>query len=318
MSYNSKPNLGRDSREYERLSNNDQVDVGGEFEEAPASNPNNGNYSIWGIWRWIKIGVLFVSVVVLALVFVKWAGPIFINKGNISRFSCLFMCDVNDTPLQMVVPVLNWAMTTFSTQVLAVVIFASLALFPVVMLPSSPSIWLAGIIFGYGIGFLLTEAGMMVGFSLPYFIGSLFRDKVQASIFMLKILITWLEKHPRKAAIVRLASEGDWLYQFRVVFLIRVSPFPYPILNYVIVPTNIQYIPYLFGSIIGIVPDVLVGLYSGDLMRTFADDDNKPHTKLQMIFDIVGLCVTIAATVIIGISAKRRLEQLEREELVCE
>ncbi|GAB2266285.1 hypothetical protein Dimus_001302 [Dionaea muscipula] len=37
----------------------------------------------------------------------------------------------------------------------------------------------------------------------------------------------WMETYPKKASIIRLVGEGDWLNQFRAVVLIRVSPFPY-------------------------------------------------------------------------------------------
>ncbi|GAB2278119.1 hypothetical protein Dimus_012817 [Dionaea muscipula] len=37
----------------------------------------------------------------------------------------------------------------------------------------------------------------------------------------------WMETYPKKASIIRLVGEGDWLNQFRAVVLIKVSPFPY-------------------------------------------------------------------------------------------
>lgn len=84
--------------------------------------------------------------------------------------------------LQELMPIINWEMTTFSTPVLALVIFGSVALFPTLLLPSTPSMWVAGMTFGYGIGFLLIIAGVAVGVSLPYFIGSMFHHKIQVCI----------------------------------------------------------------------------------------------------------------------------------------
>ena len=84
--------------------------------------------------------------------------------------------------MQEIIPILNWETSTFSTPVLAVLVFASLALFPTLLFPSSPSMWVAGMTFGYGYGFLLIFSGMAVGVSLPYFVGSLFYHKIQVCL----------------------------------------------------------------------------------------------------------------------------------------
>lgn len=79
---------------------------------------------------------------------------------------------------------LNWETHTFSTPVLAVLVFASVALFPTILLPSSPSMWVAGMTFGYGYGFLLIISAAAIGVSLPYFISYLFYHKIQVRKFV--------------------------------------------------------------------------------------------------------------------------------------
>ncbi|KAJ0785372.1 hypothetical protein HanOQP8_Chr02g0042351 [Helianthus annuus] len=64
--------------------------------------------------------------------------------------------------------------------------------------------WVAGVSFGYALGFLLIMFGVTISASLPYFIGSLFYNKIQG----------WLERYPRKALVIRLAGEGDTYNQF--------------------------------------------------------------------------------------------------------
>lgn len=94
--------------------------------------------------------------------------------------------------MQEIIPIINWETKTFSTPVLAVLVFASVALFPTLLLPSSPSMWVAGMTFGYGYGFLLIISGMAVGVSLPYFIGSLFYHKIQvrmSAVFIIYCLL---------------------------------------------------------------------------------------------------------------------------------
>nr|GMD82448.1 transmembrane protein 64-like [Ipomoea batatas] len=99
--------------------------------------------------------------------------------------------------------------------------------------------WVAGMSFGYGYGFLLIIGGAAIGVSLPYFIGYLFRRRVQV----------FIERYPKNASMIRLAGEGDCLNQFQAVALIRISPFPYIVYNYCAMATGVKYFPYLLGSL---------------------------------------------------------------------
>lgn len=79
---------------------------------------------------------------------------------------------------------MEWEATAFGRPVLALVLVASLALFPVFLIPSGPSMWLAGMIFGYGLGFVIIMVGTTIGMVLPYLIGLLFRDRIHVSHFV--------------------------------------------------------------------------------------------------------------------------------------
>ncbi|RWR80703.1 transmembrane protein 64 isoform X1 [Cinnamomum micranthum f. kanehirae] len=235
---------------------------------------------------WMKAVFFCVFVLVAAACFFIWGGPFLINK--------------------VVVPVLDWEMGAFSTPVLGFLLFVSMALFPALLLPSAPSMWIAGMTFGYGYGFLLIMAATSLGMSLPYFIGSLFRRRIHK----------WLDRWPEKSAIIRLAGEGNWLHQFRAVALLRISPFPYIIFNYAVVATNVNYGPYIFGSLVGTVPEVFLTIYSGILIRSLADA-TQGHQFLslqQIIYDAIGFCVAVAATAAVTIYAKRTLQKLQTEE----
>ncbi|RWW22585.1 hypothetical protein BHE74_00050798, partial [Ensete ventricosum] len=144
--------------------------------------------------------------------------------------------------MQVLLPIMEWEATAFGRPVLALVLIGSLALFPVVLIPSGPSMWLAGMIFGYGLGFLIIMVGTTIGMVLPYFIGLLFRERIHTTI-------------------LRLAGEGSWFHQFRVVALFRISPFPYTIFNYAVVVTSIKFGPYLSGSIAGMIPEAFIYIY---------------------------------------------------------
>lgn len=178
---------------------------------------------------------------------------------------------------------MKWEASAFNRRELAFILAASLAVFPVFLIPSGPSMWLAGMIFGYVFGFFIIMIGTTIGMILPYMIGLLFRDRIHvrefeiivffsvhgfvALFFLIMMLLLyfpfqqWLNRWPQKAALLRLAGEGSWFHQFRVVALFRVSPFPYTIFNYAIVVTSITFWPYLSGSVTGMVPEAFIYIY---------------------------------------------------------
>ena len=79
---------------------------------------------------------------------------------------------------------MQWEATAFGRPVLALVLVASLAFFPVFLIPSGPSMWLSGMIFGYGLGFVIIMVGTTIGMILPYLIGLLFRDRIHVSFLL--------------------------------------------------------------------------------------------------------------------------------------
>lgn len=252
----------------------------GEAVESPA--PTRGAI----VWYWVKLVVLFLCLGFLAVIVLVWVGPYFMDKE--------------------VIPILNWETRTFSTPVLSVLVFASVALFPTLLLPSTPSMWVAGMTFGYGFGFLLIISAASIGVSLPFIIGKTFHHKIEG----------WLEKYPKKASILRSAGAGNWFHQFRAVALIRISPFPYLIYNYCAVATNVKYGPYIVGSLVGMVPEIFVAIYTGILIRTLADASHEKHSLSapQIILNAAGFCLTVATTILVTAYARRRLDELQREE----
>ncbi|KAA8536667.1 hypothetical protein F0562_029145 [Nyssa sinensis] len=240
------------------------------------------NKSIW----WIKAIIWCLVTIMLLLIFLKWGVPFLFEK--------------------VLIPILQWEATAFGRPVLALILVASLALFPVFLIPSGPSMWLAGMIFGYGLGFIIIMVGTTIGMTLPYLIGLLFRDRIHQ----------WLKRWPQKAAMIRLAGEGSWFRQFRVVALFRVSPFPYTIFNYAIVVTNMRFWPYVCGSVAGMVPESFIYIYSGRLIRTFADVKYGNHhlTLVEIIYNIISFIVAVITTVAFTIYAKRTLNELKTVE----
>ncbi|KAI3445517.1 hypothetical protein Pfo_002182 [Paulownia fortunei] len=237
------------------------------------------------MWRMKAIIWCLITVIIL-LIFVKWGVPFLVEK--------------------VLYPILQWESTAFGRPVLALVLVGSLALFPVFLIPSGPSMWLAGMIFGYGLGFVIIMVGTTVGMVLPYLIGLLFRDQIHQ----------WLKRWPQKAAMIRLAGEGSWFHQFKVVALFRISPFPYTIFNYAIVVTSMRFWPYLCGSVAGMIPEAFIYIYSGRLIRTLADVKYRNHhlTLVEIIYNVISFIVAIITIVAFTVFAKRTLNDLETAE----
>ncbi|CAA0824783.1 SNARE associated Golgi protein family [Striga hermonthica] len=232
---------------------------------------------------WMKAILLCLFTAILLLIFGKWGLPFLLKK--------------------VLFPILRLEATAFGPPVLALVLVASLALFPLVLIPSGPSMWLAGMIFGYGLGFVIIMIGTTIGMILPYLVGFLFRDRIHQ----------WLKRWPQKAAVIRLAGEGSWFHQFKVVALFRNSPFPYPIFNYAIVVTSVRFWPYLGGSVVGMIPEAFIYIYSGRLLRTLADVKYGNHvmTPVEIIYNAISFIFAIVTIVAFGVYTKRTLNDLK-------
>ena len=105
-----------------------------------------------------------------------------------SNGCCIFICAFIYScshkiiwSLQGIIPLIKWERATLTPLVLACILFTTVALFPSIILPSTPSMWVAGMTFGYGYGFLLIMSAVAIGVSLPYLIGSLIHHKIQVS-----------------------------------------------------------------------------------------------------------------------------------------
>ncbi|XP_076893227.1 uncharacterized protein LOC143545184 [Bidens hawaiensis] len=223
---NETAHFAREAGEFERLvipDNEDRI-------EAESLQPQIERCNRPWKW-WLKTVTLSIVSILVSILILKWGVPFVFDK--------------------LLLPMMKWEAATFGRPVLAVILIGSMAVFPVLFLPSGPSMWLAGMMFGYGLGFVIIMVGTTIGMVLPYAIGLFFRDHIHQ----------WLKKWPQTGAMVRMAGEGDCFHQFRMVALFRISPFPYTIFNYAIVVTNIMFWPYLWGSVAGMIPEAFIYIY---------------------------------------------------------
>uniref|UniRef100_A0ACD5WXN3 Uncharacterized protein n=2 Tax=Avena sativa TaxID=4498 RepID=A0ACD5WXN3_AVESA len=250
-------------------------------EVLPDEQPKSRHF----IW-WMKVLLGSFLLIIVSYIFVKFGVPFAFEK--------------------VLLPIMQWEASAFGRPVLAPVLVASLALLPLILVPSGPSMLIAGMIFGYGWGFVIIMVGTTLGMAASYWIGSLFRERLHA----------WLKRWPQQIALIKLAGEGDWLQQFRVVALFRISPFPYTIFNYAVTVTEIKFNPYLCGSVAGMISEAFIYIYSGRLIRTLANVQygNYKMPPVEIAYNIISSIVAVVLTVTFTIYAKRALDDIKSSD----
>lgn len=174
----------------------------------------------------------------------------------------------------------------------------------VVSLPGSVLTLGGGAIFGVLLGTVYVFFAATVGAILAFLIGR----------YWLRSWVSQrLESSPKFRAIDRaIAEEG-----FKIVLLTRLSPiFPFSLLNYALSITQVSLRDYALGSI-GILPGTVLYVYLGALAGNLATIDpaagsNPQVQTIQWSFRLVGLVVTVLATLYITRLARKALEQLEQ------
>lgn len=237
--------------------------------------------------RWTKVVLWGTLALGVNGALVMWAFPLLLEK--------------------VIIPLMEWEAITFSRPLLVLVLLGSLALLPIFLIPTVPSMWLAGMIFGYGLGFLIIMAGTLTGSSLPFSLTRwLFHARIQ----------TWMQKWPKWAALIKLAEQGGWLQQFRVLLILRVSPIPYPLFNYVIATTNVKYGPYICSSCAILIPEAFITIYSGRLIKTLADmkSSSQHMTSFEIACNVLGFFMAVGVTIAGTIYGKKALRELEIKE----
>ncbi|CAM6100045.1 unnamed protein product [Calypogeia fissa] len=276
----------QDPDEYVRLGHSEEDDEL-EMEEFELRQPDDISWRRKRLMWWAKVSIVSLALIAVGSAAVFWGGPFILDR--------------------VVIPMLVWEASTFSKPVLALVLVLSLALFPIVLLPSAPSMWLTGMIFGYGLGYLIINVGTFLGQTFPYLIGRwVLHHRIQEL----------LTKRPKQAAVLRIAEQGSWFYQIRSIVILRFSPIPYPIFNYAITGTNITFAPYIMGSMLWMIPEAFITIYTGKMLKDLADlkKDKMPLTWPKVIYYLVNFAVAISIMVGVTVLGHRALKDLELRE----
>jgi uncharacterized membrane protein YdjX (TVP38/TMEM64 family) len=120
-----------------------------------------------------------------------------------------------------------------------------LAVSSLFFLPASPVIIATAAVFGFPLGFLGAELGIALGATSGF---------ILSRSFLRKDIAERLRRHPKFRAIDLAIEEEGW----KVVALLRLCPIPFGLANYFYGLTAIRFQPYLWTTVLGSLPSVLL------------------------------------------------------------
>jgi len=132
------------------------------------------------------------------------------------------------------------------------IVFVLIYAIGVLFLPATPFTIAGAVIFGKFHGMLYNLASDTLGASISFFLGRYFLHGVARGF--LETRMPWLD---RKAA-----DDG-----FSVIFYLRIFWFPFIVLNYAAGATRIRFRDYLLGTVLGVLPAVLLTTYFVGAMK---------------------------------------------------
>lgn len=176
----------------------------------------------------------------------------------------------------------------------------------VLLIPASIPTLAAGVLFGVVKGSIVAMIGGTAGAAAAYWVGRLMaRDWVARRI----------ARSRRFTALDNAVDE----HGLKVVALSRLSPIaPYAILNYVFGLTKVPFWKYLLGTVIGVMPGMILYVYVGAGLRSLAEMAAYTRgegriTPEYRLFFWAGLGVTVIVTVLLMRLAQRALRSERRK-----
>jgi uncharacterized membrane protein YdjX (TVP38/TMEM64 family) len=154
------------------------------------------------------------------------------------------------------------------------VLFIFIYALGVLFLPATPFTIAGAVIFGKFHGMLYNLSADILGASISFYLGRYFLHGIARGF--LETRMPWLD---RKAA-----EEG-----FSVIFYLRIFWFPFIVLNYAAGATRIRFRDYLLGTVLGILPAVLLFTYFVGSMKEVLATYRRPADLLtiDLIFPVL-------------------------------
>ncbi|CAN7078042.1 unnamed protein product, partial [Brassica oleracea var. botrytis] len=164
----------------------------------------------------------------------------------------------------------------------------SLSLFILTTIPALPLTMSAGLLFGSLIGTIIVSISGTMAASVAFLI---------ARYFARERILKLVEGNKKFLAIDKAIGEDG----FRVVTLLRLSPLlPFSLGNYLYGLTSVKFVPYVFGSWLGMLPGSWAYVSAGAFGRAIIQEESNvglPGGNGQLLTLGLGLLVTaLAAT----------------------
>jgi uncharacterized membrane protein YdjX (TVP38/TMEM64 family) len=153
---------------------------------------------------------------------------------------------------------------------------------------------------------LTVGAGVLLGFEEGLAVVAL--TATTGSIAAFLIARYWLRRpvrkvvddHPRIRSLDHALADGGW----RAVMLVQMSPaMPFGIQNYLLGASRVRLVPYIVGTIVGILPSATMYVLAGSSGRHIANLDGPSKWALLA----AGVVATLAFSMWMGRLAKRHL-----------
>ena len=176
------------------------------------------------------------------------------------------------------------------------------ALLCVLFVPQGVLSIAGGVLFGLGWGLLYVFLSECVSALLSFFIGRHFlRNKVKR----------WIDKHPRLGMFDRAVPNK----RLRLMFLMRLAPANFSLLNYVCAVSNVRFWRYMV-ALVGVIPGNLCTVYTGDVARHVSRlaGGEEHHGPMHYVLMIGGLVIAIVAVSLVAKIAYRMVKEDELPE----
>ena len=173
-------------------------------------------------------------------------------------------------------------------------------LFTGLQLPESIMAVAAGVAFGLGEGLVILVAVNFMGAILWFWVARKFLRGTVRRI---------LARHPRMEAVEKATA----LQGFKLIVLLRLGPFSYGALNFMLGASDVRFRPYCL-ALVGVVPGNFATVYFGSMAKHVASKaahaDNLSDTHFAIM--AVGFAVTVA---VVAMIAKIAHDSLKRYQL---
>ncbi|KAG2320968.1 hypothetical protein Bca52824_014181 [Brassica carinata] len=205
---------------------------------------------------------------------------------------------------------INTFLTQFSTLIegygpagyaLFIAVYAGLEILAIPALPLTMS---AGLLFGSLVGTIIVSISGTMAASVAFLI---------ARYFARERILKLVEGNKKFLAIDKAIGENG----FRVVTLLRLSPLlPFSLGNYLYGLTSVKFVPYVFGSWLGMLPGSWAYVSAGAFGRAIIQEESNvglPGGNGQLLTLGLGLLVTALAATYVTRLAKDAIKDIDDE-----